>query len=116
MNCLTPKPGQKISEIIGVSLWLLSSQDLNPLDDAIWSILKNRTNTTSHPNIGSLKTAIEGEWNKTSEEFILKACKSFQRRVDTIIEKMVAIMSKFTVLYRSSYFFVYFLRLKLISF
>ena len=27
------------------------------------------------------------EWNKMSEEFILKACKSFWRRVDIIIEK-----------------------------
>ena len=32
-------------------------------------------------------TDIEEEWNKMSEEFILKACKSFRRRVDTIIEK-----------------------------
>ena len=46
-----------------------------------------QTNATSHPNIGSLKTAIEEEWNKISEEFILKACKSFWRRIDTIIEK-----------------------------
>ena len=32
-------------------------------------------------------TAIEEEWNKMSEEFILKVCKSFQRCVDSIIEK-----------------------------
>ena len=36
---------------------------------------KKITNTTSHPNISSLKTAIKEEWNKMSEEFILKACK-----------------------------------------
>ena len=47
-------------------------------------------------NIGLLETAIEKEWNKTTEKIILKACKSFQRRVDTIIEKMMAILSKFT--------------------
>ncbi len=41
---------------------------------------KLKTNTTFHPNIGSLKTAIEEEWNKMSEEFILKACKSFQKQ------------------------------------
>ncbi len=44
----------------------------------IWSLhygLKKKE--TSHPNIGSLKTTIEEEWNKMSEEFILKACKSF---------------------------------------
>ena len=31
--------------------------------------------------------AIEEEWNKMFEEFILKTCKSFRRRVDTIIER-----------------------------
>ena len=47
---------------------------LNPLDYVIWCILENKTNVTSHQNIGLLKTAIEEEWNKMSEEFILKAC------------------------------------------
>ena len=51
------------------------------------------------------------------EEFILKACKSFRSRVDTIIDKkMVTILSKFTVLCKYPYFVVYFLRLKLILF
>ena len=39
------------------------------------------------PNIGLLKTAPEEEWNRISEELILKAYQSFRRRVDTIIEK-----------------------------
>ena len=51
--------------------------DHNHLDYALWGILENKTHATSHLNIGSLKTAIEEEWNKMSEEFILKACKSF---------------------------------------
>ena len=65
---------KKISEIIGVSLWFSSSPHLNPLDYAIWSILENKTNVISHPNIGSLKTITGEEWNKMSEEFILKVC------------------------------------------
>ena len=72
------------------------------------AILENKTNVTSHLNIGSLKSAIE-KWNKMSEEFVLKVCKSFQRHVDTIIEKIVAILSEFTVLWPSSYFVLYFL-------
>ena len=67
---------------------------------------RKQTNTTYYPNIGSLKSAIEEEKNKISEEFILKAYKSFGKRVNTIIEKMVAILSKFTVLSLSSYFIV----------
>ena len=40
------------------------SIDLNPLDYAIWGVLEIKTNVNFHPNIGSLKTAIEEEWTK----------------------------------------------------
>ena len=70
----TQTKSKKISEIIEVSLKPLSSSDLNPLDYTIWGVLENKTNATFHPNISSLRTAIEEEWNKKSEEFILKAC------------------------------------------
>ena len=63
------------------------SPDRNPLDYTIWSVLEKKTNATSYRNIGSLKTALAEEWNKMFEEFILKACKSFRRPVDAIIEK-----------------------------
>ena len=64
------------------------SPDLNPFDYAIWGILENKTNATSHPNIGSLKTATEEE-------------------------KMAVILSKFTVLCLSSYFVGYFFLIKI---
>ena len=92
------------------------SSDLKPLDYVNWGVLENKKYSTSHPNIGLPKTAIEEEWNKMSEEFILKACKLFRRHVDTITEKMVAVLSKFSVLYVSSYFVFYFFKLKLILF
>ena len=86
--------------------------DLSSLDYAIGGVSENKTNATSYPNIGLFKTAVEAEWNEMSEEFILKACKSFRRRVDTNIEKkMVAILSKFTVLCLGSYLLVYFFKL-----
>ena len=50
-----------------------------------------------------------------SEEIISKAYKLFRRYVDTMIEKMVAILNKFTVLCLASYF-VFIFRLKLILF
>ena len=53
------------------------SQDHNPLNYTIWCVLENKTNAISHPNIGSLKTAIEEEWNKIYFEgmqIILKEC------------------------------------------
>ena len=58
--------------------WSFFMASINSLDYAIWSILENKTNATSHPNIGLLKTAIKEEWNKMSEEFILKACDHFE--------------------------------------
>ena len=87
MTCLTPKPSQQNFEITGVSLWSPSSSDLNPLDYAIWDVLENQTNATSHPGIHSLNIVIEEEWNEMSEEFILKRRKSFRKFVDSIIEK-----------------------------
>ena len=54
-----------------------------------------------------LRLASEKEWNKMSEEFILNAYKSFRRLVDALIEKMVAILNKLSVL-RLSYFIVFF--------
>ena len=99
--------------MIGVCLWPPSSPDLNPFDYTICDVLENKTNATSHPNIGLLKNAIEEEWNKMSEEFVLKTYKSF----DTIIEKMVAILSKFIILCLSSSFIVhFFFKLRLILF
>ena len=66
---------------------LHQGQNFNPIDYAIWGILENKTNAIIHPNIYSLNIAFEEEWNKMSEEFILKAYKSFRRRVNIIIEK-----------------------------
>ena len=71
------------------------SPDLNPID---YVVLQNKENAY----ISLLKTAIKEEWNKMSEEFILKTCKSFQRHDDTIIEKIPAIFSKFTDSHQSS--------------
>ena len=79
--------GHLHSEIIGVSLWPPSSPDLSPPLITLYGRFRKRNKSTSHLNIGSLKTAIEEEWDKMSGEFILKTCKSFQRHVDRIIEK-----------------------------
>ena len=49
----------------------------NNLGYAILGVLENKPDATSRRNICSLKTALEKEWNKMSEEFIFKACKSF---------------------------------------
>ena len=57
-----------------------------PIDYAQWGVLENKTNATPIQILVRLRLLLRKEWNKMSEEFILKACKSFRRRVDTIIE------------------------------
>ena len=53
------------------------SPDLKTLDYAKRGVLENKANAIFPLYISSLKTAIENEWNKMSEEFILKSCLSF---------------------------------------
>ena len=50
------------------------SPDLDLLDYVVWSVLENKT---SNLNFGSLKTAIEEEWNKMSVKFMLKSCQAY---------------------------------------
>ena len=54
-------------------------QDLNPelnlLDNVIWSVLESKTNATSHPNNGSLKTTIEEELNHHHHHHIVLAAR-----------------------------------------
>ena len=46
------------------------STDLNSLHFEIRGVLESKTNATSFPNTGSLKTVIEDECHKMFEEFI----------------------------------------------
>ena len=87
LNAETKPPPKKTYLKWLISIWPPPSPDLNPLDFAMWNVLENKTNVTSHPNIDTLKIAIEEKWNKMFEEFILKACESFLMYVDTIILK-----------------------------
>ena len=89
--------------------------DLNLLDYTLWGVLENKMQFPIQILV-CLRLSFKRNVIKFLKEFILKACKSFRRSVHTIMEKMVAILSKFTVLCLSSYFVVYLLNLKLIVF
>ena len=94
------------------TVWTAIEQDfsrsLNSVDYAIWGVLEKKTNATSHPNICSLQIATVEEWYKMSEEFIFKACTSFQKRVDTLIEKNGCHIVYIHCFCLSSYFVVYY--------
>ena len=55
---------KNVFEKIRVSLWPPSSPGLKILDYGIRSVLVNKINATSYPDIGSLQPAIEEKWNK----------------------------------------------------
>ena len=66
-------------------MWPPQSPDLNPLDYSFWSVLQERVQETSHPNMESLKAHIAEAWVTLDEAFIASACRSFPSRVEAII-------------------------------
>ena len=75
---------------VGTAIKQDLSPDLNSLDYGILDVLEKKKNPKKPKcNFPSkycfLKTSIEEEWNRMSEEFILRACKLFQMCVDIII-------------------------------
>ncbi|KAG5313072.1 MOS1T transposase, partial [Pseudoatta argentina] len=48
-------------------LWPPNSPDLNPLDYYVWSVVERVTNKSRHPNVTSLRTAIEVAFKSAAE-------------------------------------------------
>ena len=83
--CHTAKKVQKFCKTNFADFWPPSSPDLNPLDFAVWGVLEQATNKTSHHNLESLKAAIKTEWANMSDRFVVDSCKSFRRRIEAVI-------------------------------
>ncbi len=89
--CHTAKKVQKFckadfADFWSADVWPSSSPDLNLLDYAVWGVLEQATNKTSHSNISSLNAAIEEEWAKMPKDFLVKSCAAFRGRVEVVIE------------------------------
>ena len=56
----------------------MASIKLRPYPLWLRYVLENKTNSTSYPNIGLLKTVIEEEWNKMFEEVIWRDADRFE--------------------------------------
>ena len=69
---------QESTTILNVCIKSLETYWMDHVYSVIKGVLESKINATSLQNIGPLKTAIEQKWNKIPEEFIFKACKSFQ--------------------------------------
>uniref|UniRef100_A0A914EGM9 Tc1-like transposase DDE domain-containing protein n=1 Tax=Acrobeloides nanus TaxID=290746 RepID=A0A914EGM9_9BILA len=65
--------------------WPASSPDLNPLDYAIWSILKAQVNAEAHNSVKSLKQAITEAFENLDQGMINRAIDDWPRRLDAVI-------------------------------
>jgi len=66
-------------------MWPPSSPDLNPLDFSIWANIQSKACNCQHPNLDSLKAAVEEHWNNMSDDYITKVCSKFRPRIEAVI-------------------------------
>ncbi|VDL80476.1 unnamed protein product [Nippostrongylus brasiliensis] len=63
-----------------------NSPDLNPMDFATWSILKQKACSSRHGSLISLKKALEKVWNEISQEMIARILQNFRKRLNACIK------------------------------
>ena len=64
-----------------------SSSDLNPLDYYyVWNVVERVTNKSRHPNVTSLRTAIEAAFVGMDSAILQRACERFRSRIETVIQ------------------------------
>lgn len=65
--------------------WPPNSPDLNPLDYYVWGVVERDTNKSRHPNVDSLKKAIQARFKKLKGEELKRACQRFRPRLEAAI-------------------------------
>lgn len=65
--------------------WPASSPDLNPLDYSVWAYLESKVNSRSHPNIDSLKNALQAEWDNIGVEYLRTVVEAFPKRLRAVV-------------------------------
>ncbi|KYN28030.1 hypothetical protein ALC57_02559, partial [Trachymyrmex cornetzi] len=63
-----------------------NSPDLNPLDYYVWSVVERVTNKSRHPNVTSLRTAIEAVFVGMDSATLQRACERFRQRIEAVIQ------------------------------
>lgn len=67
-------------------VWPPFSPDLNPLDYGIWGVMEREACATHHNSLETLKASITEAWDNLSDEFVVKTCRSFRRRLEMVVE------------------------------
>ena len=66
--------------------WPPNSPDLNPLDYSIWGIMKAKVGAVRHPNLNSLRQALEKEWGTLDDDMVSAAVEAFPKRLRACIK------------------------------
>lgn len=65
--------------------WPPNSPDLNPLDYYVWGVVERVTNKSRHPNVASLRAAIEAAFAAMDRAQLKTACERFRDRIEKVI-------------------------------
>ncbi|XP_011707025.1 PREDICTED: uncharacterized protein LOC105462195 [Wasmannia auropunctata] len=66
--------------------WPPNSPDLNPLDFYVWDVVERVTNKSRHPNVASLRAAIETAFTDMDRDILKRACARFRPRMEAVIQ------------------------------
>jgi len=67
-------------------IWPPNNPDLNPLDYYVWNVVERITNKSQHPNVTSLRTAIEAAFVGMDSATLQRACERFRPRIEAVIQ------------------------------
>ena len=66
--------------------WPPNSPDLNPLDFYVWGVVERVTNKSRHPNVASLRAAIEAAFTDMDCDALKRTCARFRPRMEAVIQ------------------------------
>jgi hypothetical protein len=67
--------------------WLPYSPDLNLLDFSVWSVLQEKVQAMPHTSLAALRRSITRQWNRMSQAYVSRTCRSFRRRLEAVVAK-----------------------------
>lgn len=86
MSHLEVRPEGACRQLLVLEMWPTSLLDLNPLDFSIWVYIQLKACSCQHPNLESLKVAVEEHLNNMSEDNIMKVFSKFRPRIEAVIK------------------------------
>jgi hypothetical protein len=67
--------------------WPPYSPDLNLLDFSVWSVLQEKVQATPHTSFAALRRSITRQWDRMSPAYVRRTCRSFRRRLESVVAK-----------------------------